>query len=189
MVNNYTTYSTSIGTISIESTLEHATSFGGILPLLDYVQKIQLKQKLDDRLTIGKQGGIFALPNVALILILGRILGIERISHFEDVENEIMLKRFFKWDKLPDYTTYYNDLNRFEKQEDIEGLAETNKELTKRILSQQDRVILDFDSSVYTVYGNQEGAEVGYNASHPGKKASIPYMCLKEEAVCVWTLP
>ncbi|MFD1451448.1 hypothetical protein [Oceanobacillus sojae] len=95
MVNNYTTCNTSIGNIFIEPTLEHAASFGGILSLLDYVQKMQLKQKLDDRLTAGTQGGIFSLPNVALILILGRILGIERIFHFEGIENEIMLNVSF----------------------------------------------------------------------------------------------
>ncbi|MFD1451449.1 hypothetical protein [Oceanobacillus sojae] len=65
-------------------------------------------------------------------------------------------------------------MNLFEKQEDIEVLVDTNKELTKRILSQQDRVILDFDSLMYTIYGNQEGAEVGFNAVHLGKKSFHP---------------
>ncbi|MEI3611545.1 hypothetical protein [Pseudogracilibacillus sp. SO30301A] len=43
---------------------------------------------------------------------------------------------------MPDYTTYYNDLQRFETAEDVHGLKETNEELTKRVLSEQDRVIL-----------------------------------------------
>lgn len=105
---------------------------------------------------------------------MGRLLGIERISHFEDIENETLLKRYFGWDKLPDYTTYYNDLQRFEKVEDVEGLKETNERLTERILSKQERVILDFDSSVNTVFGNQQGAEPGYNPMHPGKKSMHP---------------
>ncbi|MDC3413186.1 hypothetical protein [Terrihalobacillus insolitus] len=127
MVNNYNTYHTSIGRISIEPTLEHATSYGGILPLLDYIEKIQLNQQLEEHLTVEKQGGLFSLPKVAQAIILGRILGIERISHFEDLENETMLKRFFQWDKLPDHTTFYNDLQRFEKDEDLVGFKETNK--------------------------------------------------------------
>src|SRR5699024_11936539 len=81
---------------------------------------------------------------------------------------------FFGWDKLPDYTTYYNDLQRFEKVEDVEALKETNERLTERVLSKQNRVILDFDSSVNTVFGHQEGAEVGYNPVHPGKKSMHP---------------
>lgn len=76
------------------------------------------------------------------------MLGIERILHFEGIENETLLKRYFGWTTLPDYTTYYNDLQRFEKVEDVEGLKETNQRLTERVLSKQDRLFLDFDSSV-----------------------------------------
>src|SRR5699024_2087131 len=146
---------------------------------------------LEELLPIRKQGGLFPLASVSTALILGRLIGIERISHFEDIENETLLKCFFcwdklhfnkvsfsissnceilsipitrlrmsavetqtllkcffGWDKLPDYTTYYNDLQRFEKVEDVEALKETNERLTERVLSKQNRVILDFDSSV-----------------------------------------
>ena len=167
-MNNYNTINTSIGRVSIEPTLEHATSYGGTLPLLDYLEKIKIKRLLEASLTLKKQNGTFPLSDVSLALILGRLLGLERISHFEDIEEETMLKRFFKWSKLPDYTTYYNDLKRFKTKEDLEGLEDTNRALTPRALSNQDRVILDFDSTVNTVYGNQQGAEVGYNSHNPG---------------------
>lgn len=65
-------------------------------------------------------------------------------------------------------------MQRFENIEDSEGLKLTNEQLTERILSKQNRVILDFDSSVHTVYGNQEGAEVGYNPRDPGKNSMHP---------------
>ena len=174
MVNNYNTFNTSIGRISIDSTLENATAYGGIIPLLDYIEKIKVTEHLEDNLSVRKQGGIFPLSTVFTAMIIGRLLGIERISHFEDIENETLLKRFFEWVKLPDYTTYYNDLQRFKDAEAIKGLSETNKLLIERILSKQNRVILDFDSSVNTVFGNQEGAEVGYNSMHPGKKSMHP---------------
>src|SRR5690625_2142674 len=144
MVNHYNTFNTSIGRISIERTLENATAYGGIIPLLDYIEKIKLTNHLEEHLSVSKQGGKFPLATVSTILILGRLLGMERISHFEDIENETLLKRYFGCSKLPDYTTYYNDLQRFEKMEDMEGLSETNKLLTERVLSKQNRVILDF---------------------------------------------
>lgn len=158
-----------------------------MLPLLDYVKKIQLANHLKDHLSVRKQGGKFPLHQVALALIIGRLLGIERISHFEDIEDETLLKRFFNWDKLPDYTTYYNDLQRFETAESVEGLKETNEVLTARVLSEQNRVLLDFDSSVNTVYGNQEGAEVGYNSMNPGKKSMHPlYVFEGNSRLCLY---
>ncbi|MEI3614394.1 hypothetical protein [Pseudogracilibacillus sp. SO30301A] len=95
-MNNYNAFNTSIGRVSIEPTLEHATSYGGILPLLDYVKKIRLTDHLEDYLNVSKQGGIFPLPEAATALIIGRVLGIERIYHFEEVEQKTLLKRFFK---------------------------------------------------------------------------------------------
>lgn len=174
MVNYYNTYHTSIGKISIEPTLKHATAYGGIIPLLDYLEKILLTNHLETHLSVKKQGGIFSFASVMTTLILGRLLGLERVSHFEDIEQETLLKRYFKWEKLPDYTTYYHDLQRFHTVEDVEGLKQTNEKLTERVLAKQNRVILDFDSSVNTVFGHQEGAEVGYNAMHPGKKSMHP---------------
>ncbi|MDC3418755.1 IS1380 family transposase [Aquibacillus salsiterrae] len=175
-MNNYNTFQTSIGSISIEPTLEHATSYGGIVPLLDYLEKIKIKRLLEASLSLKKQNGTFPLSDVSLALILGRLLGLERISHFEDIEEETLLKRFFKWGKLPDYTTYYNDLKRFKSEEDLTGFEVTNQALTERVLVDQDRAILDFDSTVNTVYGNQQGAEVGYNSHNPGKKSLHPLL-------------
>ncbi|MFZ3591938.1 transposase, partial [Bacillus sp. DJP31] len=144
------------------------------MPLLDYIKKVGLSHLLEELLSVRKSGGIYPLSQVSLALILGRLLGKERISHLEDIEDEIMLKRFFGWRKLPDYTTYYNELKRFQQKEDLIGFSETNQVLTQRILANQERVILDFDSSVNTVYGHQKGAEVGFNSSNPGKKSFHP---------------
>src|SRR5699024_8539133 len=129
---------------------------------------------LEGLLPIRKQGGLFPLASVSTALTLGRLIGVERISHFEDIENETWLKCFFGWDKLPDYTNYYDDLQLFENVEDVDALRETHGRLTERVLSKQSRVILDFDSSVNTVFGHQEGAEVGYHPVHPGNKSMHP---------------
>ena len=174
MVINYNIFNTSIGRVTIEPNLKNATVFGGAIPLLDYMEKIEVTEILRKNLSVQKRGGKFPLADVATTLIIGRLLGIDRIYHFEDIENEILLKRFFGWDKLPDYTTYYNDLQRFTSAKDSLGLMKSNKQFTKRILSKQKRFILDFDSSVNTVYGNQKGAKVGYNPRDPGKNSMHP---------------
>src|SRR5690625_2094155 len=188
MVINYNTFNTSIGRVTIEPSLKNATVFGGAIPLLDYMEKIEVTEILRKNLSVQKRGGKFPLADVATALIIGRLLGIERVYHFEGIENETLLKRFFGWDKLPDYTTYYNDLQRFENEKDIDGLQMTNEQLAKRILSKQNRVILDFDSSVNTVYGKQEGAEVGYNPRDPGKNSHHPlYIFEGKTRLCLYS--
>ena len=41
------------------------------------------------------------------------------------------------------------------------------------------RVILDLDSTVVTVFGNQEGTAVGYNPRYRGKRSYDPLLCLE----------
>lgn len=60
-MNSYNTIKTSIGRVSIEPTLEHTTSYGEILPLLDYVEKIQLSHHLENYISIRKQRGTYRL--------------------------------------------------------------------------------------------------------------------------------
>lgn len=43
------------------------------------------------------------------------------------------------------------------------------------------RIILDMDSSVKGVYGNQEGAEKGYNSKKKGQKSYHPLLCFIAE--------
>src|SRR5262249_8790674 len=44
---------------------------------------------------------------------------------------------------------------------------------------QRSRLILDFDSTVLTVFGRQEGAEVGYNPRYRGKRSYQPLLGLE----------
>lgn len=69
---------------------------------------------------------------------------------------------------------------------DLKGFKETNEVLTKRFLDDQKRVILDFDSSVNTVYGNQEGAEVGYNSHNQGKSFHPLYVYEGISRLCLY---
>jgi len=64
----------SIGRITIESTLENATAYEGIIPLLDFIDKIQLTDHLEEYLSVSKQGGTFPLSLVITALVLGRLL-------------------------------------------------------------------------------------------------------------------
>jgi hypothetical protein len=48
------------------------------------------------------------------------------------------------------------------------------------------RLILDLDSTVVTVFGRQEGAEVGYNPRYRGKRSYDPLLCLESNSAFLW---
>jgi hypothetical protein len=48
------------------------------------------------------------------------------------------------------------------------------------------RLILDLDSTVLTVFGHQEGAEVGYNPRYRGKRSYDPLLCVEANSSFLW---
>ena len=48
------------------------------------------------------------------------------------------------------------------------------------------RLILDLDSTVLTVFGHQEGAEVGYNPRYRGKRSYDPLLCVEANSTFLW---
>ena len=48
------------------------------------------------------------------------------------------------------------------------------------------RLIFDLDSSVVTVFGRQEHAEVGYNPRYRGKRSYNPLLCIEANSSYLW---
>ena len=64
-----------------------------------------------------------------------------------------------------------------------------NDRLLRRFIHQPEhrsRLILDLDSTGVTVFGRQEGAEVGYNPRYRGKRSYDPLLCLEANSSFLW---
>ena len=48
------------------------------------------------------------------------------------------------------------------------------------------RLIFDLDSTVVTVFGHQDGAEVGYNPRYRGKRSYNPMLCMEAYFSYLW---
>jgi hypothetical protein len=48
------------------------------------------------------------------------------------------------------------------------------------------RLIFDLDSTVVTVFGHQDGAEVGYNPRYRGKRSYNPLLCVEANSSFLW---
>jgi hypothetical protein len=153
MVNGKRNLSTS-KEVRVEFSLPNATLFGGALPMLTYMKKLKLVERFASALTFAKgPTSTYTLPQICVTQVTGRLLGKERIAHFEEMEQDKFLAKEIglSVDKLPDTTTLYNDLDRFDTKEKIDMLKHVNDQINTRRLQDQHTVILDFDSSVETV--------------------------------------
>jgi len=160
-----------------EFSLPRATMFGGANLLLDYLEAVGLRRILDECVSVHKRpDSAYSMADVLTVLVVGWMLGLERIFHFQDIERDPLLTLKLGLNKLPDHTLLYKDLARFDSPEKVNSLKETNRRILSRVLGRGDHVILDFDSTVETLYGEQEGAEVGYNPDRHGRPSYHPLL-------------
>jgi hypothetical protein len=157
--------------------LENATSLGGLNHLARFVKGLGLDRRLADRFRWAKASWAhWRLDRVLRVMLDASFAGIERLYHFEDLETEPLLCAQHGVDRLPDLKTLYRDLRRFEDPELLDSLQGVLREITIDALADQNRIVLEFDSTVETLYGCQEGAERGPNPKKPGRVSYHPLL-------------
>jgi hypothetical protein len=148
------------------------TQFGGYALWNKFCHEIGLNQKLARhiRMARGPQG--FTAPELARFLLDSKVLNAERLMHVETMRLDPLLCECAGIDGLASgktlgvYLKQHGDHHR----RGLDNLmVSMNSQLWKRCRRQRtkidrqkmDRVILDYDSSTFTVYGKQEGADRG----------------------------
>jgi len=111
-------------------------------------------------------------------------IGFNRIWHFIYIQLDSMLCSIFNVVKLPYVTTYWRYVDSL-------GINQ-GKSLLKVISALRERVWqlcgiiyetihIDIDTTVETIYGNQQGGRKGHNSRNRGKKGYRPVLCFIEE--------
>jgi len=169
---------TTVSNIKTEFSLSNATSFGGVNIFLAYLEKIKLAEAMR-YLSDGKAfNAVFPLQRIALYLIAGWMLGCERIFHFRKLQHDALLSRFLGG-RCPHHSLLYKELARLGRTCPTlpTELRMLNQEIIRPGLPSD--LILDLDSSVETVYGDQEGAAKGTNPHKPGRKSYHPLLAFE----------
>ena len=177
--------SPSIGNRQITETftLQRATHYGGFNVLSDFVRAQGIDHALEE--AFGQEKAPWAeysLPETLRHLLDGYLLGLERISHFEELEEEPLLCAKRGRQRMPDFTLLYRELARFDTMEKLGRLRWVGEKLLRQALAEQVWYALDLDSTVETLYGQQEGAKVGPNPHKPGRPSYHPLLCRERKS-------
>ena len=174
-----------------EFTLKNATLYGGYNLFSDYLASNGLDRLLEQQLSGMKAPwATYEMPTVCRTLIDGYSLGLKNIYHFEDIENDPLLCAKRGMEKLPDQTVLRKDLNnQFKTDEDVNKLRRVKAQQAKGVLKRLDgNLVLEYDSTVDTGYGSQEGLEVGTNPHKRGRPSYHPQLCRERKSgLSVWS--
>lgn len=155
------------------------THFGGVHLLQCFIKKIKLRKQLQHYVKFSQRNNRYSISEEILALIYPMMLGFGRL------ETAHLLKHNGVFQYLTGLPTYPNPttLRRFLLRMAPLALPRLRKLHDKVLLEMilkpvpPTRVIFDLDSTVLTVYGNQEGAEIGYNPVKRGRPSYHPLLC------------
>jgi hypothetical protein len=143
-------------------------------PAFSYLEaaksSIDFKSLISDNISYQKApNAIFQPADIIDFMVDTSILGYSRFSHYENLREDagyLQIKNF----NVPSEKVC-RDLLKAMPEESVNELRELNKNLLATIAKTQPakEVILDFDDTVCTVFGNQEGSANGYNPRYKGR--------------------
>jgi Transposase DDE domain group 1 len=164
------------------------THYGGVLFFHEFTRVLQLRRFLTRHLQYPRRNRDYELSQMLLALIYPILLGLDRLETASLLRANGTFQYLRGLPSYPDPQT----LRRFLLQappEFRQQLHRCNDRLLRQFIHQPEhrsRLILDLDSTVITVFGRQEGAEVGYNPRYRGKRSYDPLLCLESNSAFLW---
>src|SRR6266481_3515184 len=149
------------------------THYGGVFFFHEFTRVLQLRDFLARHLRYPRRNQRYSLSQMTLALVYPILLGLGRIETASFLRSN---GTFQYLTGLPDYPDPQT-LRRFlsgAPPDFRHQLHRINNRLQQRFVhwpEHRSRLILDLDSTVVTVFGHQEQAEVGYNPRYRGKRS------------------
>jgi hypothetical protein len=136
---------------------------------------------------------VYATSQILTSIVFGILSGLNRICKIESFTHDPLIQHLLDLPRQLDEDTISNRLKRFTfktSSQFCEVISILSGKVHRKLQVTSD--ILDIDSSVRTVYGNQEGACKGFNSSHRGRKSYHPLLAFlgsTRECVLSWLRP
>jgi len=161
--------------VKIEFTDKEITAHGGIVLLqkmlekmsfFDFIKSAPLPQPMSNR-------GYDPIQ-IVLQFIVSVWCGANRYEHLEVTRFDGVLQSLFGWERMAGHRAFVRFFQKFNIEINSMVFPTFYRWFFDNLSF--DNYTLDFDSSVITRYGDQQGAAVGYNPKKPGRKSHHPLM-------------
>ena len=164
------------------------THFGGVYFFHEFLRVLQFRHFLARQLVYPRRNHRYTVPQMILALVYPIVLGLDRIETASFLRSNGTFQYLTGLPNFPDPQT----LRRFLLQAPPrfwEQLHRVNDRLLQNFIHRPEhrsRLIFDLDSTVVTVFGHQDGAEVGYNPRYRGKRSYHPLLCVEANSSYLW---
>lgn len=168
----------------IETCNESLSPFGGLLAVVKFLDLVQFRQIFNSTYTTPSRdpanGHYFMVKGILMLLFIG----FNRLWHFFYIRFDPVLCGIFNVVCLPVASTYWRYMDSMGINQAV-SLLNVMGRLRERVwrICELDyaKVRINIDTTVETVYGDQQGARKGHNPRQRGKKGYRPVLGFIDE--------
>jgi hypothetical protein len=164
------------------------THYGGMFFFQEFLRVLQFRRCLAQQVVDFRPHHDYSLSQMILAVMYPIVLGLDRLENASLLRSDVTFHYLAGLPSYPDPQSLRRFLlhapANFRQQ-----LHRFNDHLLQDFIHRPEhrsRLILDLDSTVVTVFGRQEGAEVGYNPRYRGKRSYDPLLCLESNSAFLW---
>src|SRR5258708_7179410 len=164
--------------------------FAGSYFFQEFLRVLHFRYFLAEKIRYPRRNRDYSVSQMLLALVYPIVLGLDRIGTASLLRSD---GTFRYWSGLKSFADPQT-LRRFLLNAPThrrEQLHRTKDRLLQRFIHRPEhrsRLIFDLDSTVLTLFGHQEGAEVGYNPRYRGKRSYDPLLCLEANSSFLWAV-
>jgi len=163
---------------------EQLSPFGGLLALIKFFDLVNFHKIFDSAYKPTSREPKLGHYSMMVGILMLLFIGFNRIWHFVYIRLDAMLCGFFNLSRLPAASTFWRYVDNLGINQ-AKSLLKVISILRERVWQlcgfQYAQIRINIDTTVKTVYGNQQGARKGHNTKHRGKQGLRPILCFIEE--------
>ncbi len=166
--------------MKIQFTDKDITPWGGMSLMQNMMEQIGFREKLKT-IDLPEQGSNRGYkPYIIIEAFIASVwCGANRFLHTEVLRQDNVLTKIFNWERFPGQDSFKRYFKKFNQTINNRIFNELNRWFFNEL--KFDNYTLDFDSTILTRYGNQQGAAKGYNPHKPGRKSHHPLMAFIDD--------
>ncbi len=164
------------------------TQFGGVALIEQFFQLLRLQGSFSQHIRFAQRNNRYSISESLEALLYPLILSLGRIETTEPLQYNGVFHYLAGLPGYPEATSLRRFLQRFARA-GRNALLKLHDTWRTSMIGPRGRVIFDLDSTVLTVYGQQEHAQVGYNPKKRGRRSYLPLLCFEGQTQDCWNGP
>jgi len=154
------------------------TKYAGLSPIMNFINKLKIGEQINELFPTEKTNAVkFSNGQIMLSLLLSSLSGVNRAVRIANFTADSLVQTLLNLSKHLNKDVLGERLKKFGQQGSVLFQEYTFKKVSQWITeSGLTAITIDCDSTVKTVYGNQQGAAKGYNPDKKGAKSYHPLL-------------